>query len=412
VKVVLTALGTLGDVAPLLAVAGALEALGVGTVVLVNPAFEAYARGLGLTVHAVGPAWDMETIAKNPRYRDPSHVWREVFAPRIRGDFATTLTAIDGIKAAGVVNHFWCHGGAFAAEARGLPWATIALAPLAWLSSRDPSQLTGRPLPRWLLSPIVRWFLRPRTGRTYEPAVRQAARDVGLRPLADRFWGVQRRAAVNIGLWSPFWRGRADDDPPAARIVGFPASLAESRLPPEVETFLGAGEPPVVMGLGSVLPAVAQALYREVAEACVQLGRRVLLVGATREVGDGLRPAVHTTTAAPYAAVFPRACLVLHHGGIGSTADGLRAGRPTLVVPFGNDQYDNAWRVERMRVGVMLEKGRAAGHALRDALRRCLTSPSLSPAAAAVANRIRGEEDGAAAAAREIRRAFEEARPA
>jgi rhamnosyltransferase subunit B len=404
VRIVLTALGTFGDVGPLLRLAAAVEGQGDSAVVLVNPHFETHARSLGLTVRPVGPRWDPDVIARDPRYQDPSHVWREIFAPRVRTDFAATLTVIDEAPTSGVVNHFWGYGGALAAEARGLPWAMVALAPMAWLSAADPSQLSALRIPRRLLTILTRSLLRPRTRLIYEPALRQAARDVGLRFVADRFWGTQKRAALNLGLWSPLWRGGAADDPPMARIVGFPATSTVGSVAPEVEAFFMSGAPPVVMGLGSVLPRVSRALYRDVAEACMDLGRRVLLVGAPQGAGAGLGPSVHTTTAVPYASVFPRASLVIHHGGIGSTAEGLRAGKPTLVVPFGNDQHDNASRVERLGVGLALDKGNATGKRLRAALLRGLTSEAMSTAAVDVALRIRQEEDGEVAAAREIRR--------
>ncbi|HZU83174.1 MAG TPA: glycosyltransferase, partial [Polyangiaceae bacterium] len=405
-RVVVTALGTFGDVAPLLRIARALEAQGDSALVLVNPFFEDHARGLGLSVRPVGKSWDPEAIATDPRFQDPSQVWREVFAPRIRDDFAATLSALDEAPTAGVVNHFWCHGGALAAEARGLPWATVALAPLTWLSSDEPSQLPGRRMPRWLLGPVIRWLVRPRTRRQYEPAAQQAARELGLRAVRDRFWGMQTRATLNVGLWSALWRGPARDDPPSARIVGFPGSSPAARIEPELDAFLAAGDPPVVMGLGSVLPKISAALYRGVAEACAELGRRAVLVGAPAEVAAGLGPDVRATASAPYAAVFPRASVVVHHGGVGSTAEALRAGKPALVLPFGNDQNDNAWRVERLGAAITLDRRLADGSRLRGALLRCLTSERLTGAAASVARRIGSEEHGEAVAAREIRRAL------
>jgi rhamnosyltransferase subunit B len=406
VRVVLTALGTLGDVDPMLRLACALEAQGDSAVVLVNPYFENYARGLGLKARTVGSRWDPEVIASEPRYRDPSHVWRELFAPRMKADFAATLAVIDEAPTAGVVNHFWCHGGAMAAEARGLPWATVCLAPMAWLSVSDPSQLAALRIPRSLLPLVVRSFIRPRMRPVYESTVQEAARSVGLPSLPDRFWGMQKRAALNLGLWSPHWRKSADDDPPGARIVGFPGGSTTGVVEPQVEAFLASGEPPVVVGLGSVLPAVSGALYREVADACRGLGRRALLIGAPGPAVAGLGPTVCTTGSAPYASVFPRAGLVVHHGGIGSTAHGLRAGKPVLVLPFGNDQHDNGWRVERLGVGIALAKERATGRRLRTALLRCLTSEAVAREALAVAERIRIEEDGEVAGAREIRRAL------
>src|SRR5580658_8523763 len=100
-RIVLTALGTVGDVAPVLRIAEALEAGGARTLVFVNPFFEAHARSLGLSVRAVGEPWDPEQIARDPHLYDPSHVFRQVFVPRIEGDFRAMSEALAEAPTAG-----------------------------------------------------------------------------------------------------------------------------------------------------------------------------------------------------------------------------------------------------------------------------------------------------------------------
>jgi rhamnosyltransferase subunit B len=422
-RIALTALGTIGDVAPMLRIAEALEAGGTETLVFVNPFFEAHARSLGLSVRAVGEPWDPEQIARDPRLRDPSHVFRQVFAPGIASEFRAVDEAMAESPTAGVVSHFWCFGGALAAEARRLPWAAVSLAPIAWLSVRDPSQIAPFAIPRWILGSVIRWLVRPRTLELYEPHVQEAARGLGLAELPNRYWGMQTRAALNVGLWSPSWRPPAADDPPNARIVGFPAvarnvaawlgapsaSDPAAQLPAAIESFLRdapAENAPVVMGMGSVFSAVAEPLYREAAHACVALGRRALLVGGPESLGAELGPWIRTAASVPYAAVFPRASVVVHHGGAGSMAAGLRAGRPAVVIPLANDQFDNAALVERLGAGIALPQARALRGRLRTAIAQCLASRPMAAKAVSVAHELATEEDGAIVAAREIRRAF------
>jgi UDP:flavonoid glycosyltransferase YjiC (YdhE family) len=241
----------------------------------------------------------------------------------------------------------------------------------------------------------------------YEPAAQRAAREVGLPEHRDRFWSVQRGARLNLALWSRRWRARAADDPPRARIVGFPSPRRAGPLAPEVEAFLASGPAPVVMGLGSALPLRHESLYREVAQACAALGQRALLIGAGAHVARDLGPSVCAVASAPYGAIFPRARVIVHHGGIGSTAEGLRSGKPTLVLSFGNDQHDNAWRVERFGAGLGLPHSKAHGQHLRRALRRCLQSEAMASHARAVADALANDEPGETVAAREIRIAFQ-----
>ena len=104
----------------------------------------------------------------------------------------------------------------------------------------------------------------------------------------------------------------------------------------------------------------------------------------------------------PHSALLPRAAAVVHHGGIGTSAQALRAGVPQLVVPFFADQHDNAARLGRLGVARSLRRGRY--DAARAAGRlRALAGGAHAGAVARAADRIAGE-DGAGAAAAVIER--------
>jgi UDP:flavonoid glycosyltransferase YjiC (YdhE family) len=88
----------------------------------------------------------------------------------------------------------------------------------------------------------------------------------------------------------------------------------------------------------------------------------------------------------------------VHQGGIGTTAQALRAGRPTLVVPFAHDQFDNGERVRRLGSGEVLYKERYNSHRVEKCLSRLLGQPGYAAAAAAVAEKVRAENGSATAA--------------
>ena len=111
-----------------------------------------------------------------------------------------------------------------------------------------------------------------------------------------------------------------------------------------------------------------------------------------------LPPTMLAVEYAPHAALFPRAAAVVHHGGIGTTAAVLRAGRPMLVVPHAHDQPDNAFRAERLGLARVLDARRYRADRVADHLRTLLTMPSYLASARAIAARI-GQEDGARTAA-------------
>ena len=104
---------------------------------------------------------------------------------------------------------------------------------------------------------------------------------------------------------------------------------------------------------------------------------------------------------APYSTLFPRAAAVVHQGGVGTTQQALRAGRPQLVVPFLGDQFDNAARVVRLGCGATLGRGRYRADRAATALERLLADPGLVDTAARI-GRVAAQEDGAAVAAERI----------
>lgn len=103
---------------------------------------------------------------------------------------------------------------------------------------------------------------------------------------------------------------------------------------------------------------------------------------------------------APHSLLFGRAAAVVHHGGIGTTGQALRAGVPQLVVPFFGDQFDNARRIVRLGAGATLDPRAFRGKAAVAALDRLLAAPAIAARAAALGQTLRQEEAADAAAMR------------
>jgi UDP:flavonoid glycosyltransferase YjiC (YdhE family) len=151
------------------------------------------------------------------------------------------------------------------------------------------------------------------------------------------------------------------DWPAHAHATGFPFFEQADGLAPELERFLDAGDPPIVFTLGSAAVGTAGDFFRHSAEVAVSLGRRaVLLVGRDprNRLADRLPRGVIAVPYAPHAAVFPRASVVVHQGGIGTTGEAMRAGRPMLVVPYGHDQPDHAARLTRLGLARRVPRAR------------------------------------------------------
>jgi len=121
-------------------------------------------------------------------------------------------------------------------------------------------------------------------------------------------------------------------------------------LAPELQAFIEAGPAPVVFTAGTA-NTTSERFYAESAQACQRLNLRGILVAGQRSQLPGILPpdVVHVSHAA-FSQLFPRSAAVVHHGGIGTLSQALRAGIPQLIRPMAYDQFDNASRACRLGV--------------------------------------------------------------
>ena len=130
------------------------------------------------------------------------------------------------------------------------------------------------------------------------------------------------------------------------------------------------------------------------------MGRRAVLLIGRDPANRPRRPLPSTMLAVPYAshaAVFPRACLTVHQGGIGTTGEAMRAGRPMVVVPFGQDQPDHARRLERLGIARRIPAGRYDARRAARAIADLLADGGAAERARAVGERVRSESGTRAA---------------
>lgn len=399
-KVVVNAFGTAGDVNPFLAVARALAEQGHEPVLALNPACEATAKATGFRFVPIGKRWDVDEQAGLERYLDPNqggiNVWTDICLPNVAPSYRDLAELIARERPDGVFAHFLCVGAHWAARAAKVRCAIATLAPCWWCSKERPSIFAPQVPPKWLHRHLT-WIPRIAINLTISKPMAPVCRELGRPHRKDEYFRIFQEAELDLGLWSPALRPPAPDDPPNSRIVGFPFQPGPPpELAPEVRAFLDGGPAPVVVGLGTSVRNLGPKFLPGVARACARLGQRALLVGAEL---DGLPPGTMSVRAAPYSAVFPRAGVVVHHGGAGTTAEALRAGRPTLIAPFASDQFDNALNAERAGVSHTLSRKKLTEAGVGAALERLLASKEVLERAAKLGETLRAEPPGAEAAA-------------
>jgi rhamnosyltransferase subunit B len=191
------------------------------------------------------------------------------------------------------------------------------------------------------------------------------------------------------------------DWPPQARITGFPFYRpAHQPLDPKLRQFLENGEPPLVFTLGTTAINDPGAFFEESVAAVGRLGQRaVFIVGQGNEkICEEISGEAIAVSYAPHNLVFPFARAIVHQGGIGTLSESLQAGKPMIIMPYGHDQADNAWRTSRLGVARVVSRGRYRADVVGRELSRMLDEPMPGVAALRVSREVsreRGHERAA-----------------
>jgi len=169
--------------------------------------------------------------------------------------------------------------------------------------------------------------------------------------------------------------------------------------PAALEAFLAAGPPPICVGFGSMPSPDPAALSRAVVGALARAGRRGILLSGWGALGDVELPeTVLALESAPHDWLYPRVAAVVHHGGAGTTSAALRAGVPSMVVPFMADQWFWGSRVARLGAGPSwFPRRKVSAERFGDALRELVENPRWREGARRAADAI-ANEDGVARA--------------
>lgn len=331
------------------------------------------------------------------------NIFRKLLMPGLREMYSDTLRALEGVDF--VVGHPIAMTTPILCEQKSIPWASVVLAPLSFLSLHEPMEISGHPI----LSSLTRrgpWLrkLFNKLGRRMTAAwvtpVLELRKDLGLPPGGHPLFEGQHSPHLVLALFTKLLGKPQRDWPPNVTLTGacfYDRNDGHESLSPALEAFLGAGPAPLVFTLGSTAVLNAGDFYAESAAAARRLGRRaVLLCGKTPPRGvEG--PDLHLADYAPYSLLFPRAEAVICSGGVGTLGQCLKAGVPFVVVPFGNDQPDNAARCFRLGVSRSLPRSRYHQDRAAETIGALLADPVARPRARECASVV-ASEDGVNAA--------------
>lgn len=361
-KFVVACYGSRGDVEPCVTVATELQDRGHDVQVVVPPDLVGFAESVGLA--AVGCGTDTQVVLDAHRdfwtclFRSPwrvgdliglrrrisegiFHSWRET---------GTTLISL----AAGADLIFtglnFEDAAANVAEHLGIPLATLHYFPLrinGQLLSFLPARL-GRAAMRAF------WWISWRGTKKIEDAQRRELRlPAAACPSAQR---IAERGALEIQAYDEVcfpglgaeWETLRDQRP----FVGALTMELETDVDEEVASWIAAGKPPILFGFGSIPVESGADTLAMIVGACAHLGERALVCSAGTNFGEVTQSDdLKIVQAVNYSVIFPTCRAVVHHGGAGTTAAGLRAGVPTLILSTDLDQTLWGLRVKQLKVG-------------------------------------------------------------
>jgi UDP:flavonoid glycosyltransferase YjiC (YdhE family) len=397
-----------GDINPLIAIALELKRRGHVPIMALPAVYEPRIRPLGLEFHSIRPDIDPNNNLLVEMIYDintgTETGLREFLFPALRQTYddlldAATKPARADLLLLGELNY----AGPVVAEVTGIPWASYVLAPLSFFSAFDPPVLP--PYPRLARADkavpgfgrVIRRLARF-VSRKWPQPIYDLRRELGLPKGSNPLFDAKHSPYLVLALFSRVLGVEQKDWPEHTLITGFcfyDADAGNAALPPQLERFLADGPAPLVFTLGSAAVLAAGDFYEQSARVAMQLGSRaVLLIGTDprNRPQAALPDSICVAEYAPYSVLFPRAALVVHQGGVGTTAQCLRAGKPMLIMPYSHDQPDNARRMRRLGVAMSIKKENYKPAKVMRKLRAMFAKPKYSEQATSVAKRLENED--------------------
>lgn len=353
------AIGSLGDILPFVALGAALQRCGHEVRMYGNAYFRGVTEAARLHFIATTDAADYEAFLNSAAATDPRQAMRAV-ADGVMGKVEASyrLMCEDVLPGQTIaLGSTFAFAPLLLRETHGVPGAVIHLSPSVLRSEYAAPRFSPighlarlpRCVKRCMWRAMDRQFMDP----LYTAPFNRIRAGLGLAPITRMFHQWLHQADAVLCMVPAWFSPRQPDWPARVIMTGFPlaGSGPDAALPPALAAFLDAGAAPAVITAGTA-NAVSHDFFHTAVQACRGLGLRAVLVTADpKQLPANLPDGMIHTAYASFAALLPRAAAFIHHGGIGSVSQALRAGVPQLIAPMAFDQFDNASHVVQLGAG-------------------------------------------------------------
>lgn len=414
-KITVNTFGTRGDIQPYIALSLGLQQAGHAVRIVTHQIFEPFVKEYGLDFYPLhlDPRQVLLNQALSELGNNTFRITRwmeENFRSALRDIFEATLTANRDAEL--MVNSGLSFAGWHVAEKLDIP----ALATYLWpvTPSRHLPATTGKIPPAWLPFRGVVNYLSTKLSNQLLfnmmlPLVNQCRKEIlDLRPMKAReYWPLDsaRGSTSLIYGYSPAVVPKPPDWGNNQQIAGYWFLDTQEGYRPETALldYLEDSPPPVYVGFGSMVDHEQEAINQLVIDALRETGQRGILLGGWSELGSGDLPDfIFRVDAVPHDWLFPRMAAVVHHGGAGTAAAALRAGVPSVVVPWFGDQFFWGWRGQELGVGPKpIPRNKLTAAKLARAIQQAVSDEVIKRKAAQLGQQILAE-DGVGTAVRLI----------
>ncbi len=395
-RIVVTTLGSLGDLHPYLALGLGLRDRGHDVKIATVTYYQTKVESLGLKFWPIRPDHiALDDPKMSALMMDLKNGTELVIRDHILGSLRDTYTDLLAAcqSADLLIAHEIIYAAPLVSEVMNIPWISGTLTPGAFFSIYDPfvmpmypalAKLRGSRL-NWWVKQFGRWMTRD-----WSQSVWQLRQELGLKPVGNVIIDEKFSPDLVLGLFSEVLGAPQADWPNNVVVTGFTFydGQREQSIAPELQDFLDRGAAPIVFTLGSAAVYCPGDFYAESVAAAKMLDLRAVLLIGDNPPPENLPPSIIACNYAPYSQIFPKAAAIVHQGGIGTTAQGLRSGRPTIVMPYSHDQPDNAARVQRLGTSRTIPRDRYSTLRVVQELNELLGKPSYATKAAEIGHRL------------------------
>ena len=396
--VVLMPFGSAGDVFPFIWLGKLLKARGHRVTMVTTCIFQEAAEAAGIDFVGLGTVEEVEAIGKDRR------IWKLGMGTKVVIDYAVKwserypeeIGKLGGIDL--MMAPLTAFGARMAREKYGIPLVTVHLQPIVFLSAYETPLLHPwlgwlRALPVWAKRFL--FSLPNAIDLMALPGILKICKAHGVES-PKSLWRDWRDSPDGVLVLFPKWFGEPQPDWPENFLQwDFPLEDLSAQMPmkKELEEFLAAGEKPVVFTPGSA-NVQAERFFETAVEAVKRLGIRAVFVTRMEgRVPPGMEDRILRVDYVPFGKLLGHASVFVHHGGVGTMAQGFRSGVPQLVMAMAHDQPDNAERLEKLGAGIGLTPGSFTPGRVTKELGRLLGEKSWKLAATEVRGKMLGGKD-------------------